>query len=84
MKQQIYAVKDTAAQTYGQPMFMMNNGHAHRSFSDEVNRTDASNVLNHHPEDFELYNIGAYETDTGEITPIKPTLIVRAKDVHKG
>lgn len=60
MKLEIIAVRDRAANCYGQPQFVPNLGAAIRSFGDEVNRADTNNPLYNHPEDFDLYHLGWY------------------------
>lgn len=81
----IITVLDTATQVFGQPQFMHTKGEATRSFSDIINAKE-SNALRDHPDDYEMYEIGTYDEQTGVITPHKkPKLINRGKDlVMKG
>lgn len=81
MNLKIYAVRDNATEQFGNPMFMVSNGQALRSFTDEVNNKESTNLLHKHPEDYELYEIGEYDTDTGEFQTHKPTRIAQAKDM---
>jgi hypothetical protein len=81
MKMQIFAVRDMKTEQFGNPMFLMTKGHALRSFTDEVNRKDEQNMLNKHPEDFVLYHLGDYDTESGEFTTMKPTQMVMATEV---
>lgn len=81
MKLRIFAVRDSATQSFGTPMFMVANGQAVRSFSDEVNRQDKDNQLYSHPDDFELYVVGEYSTDDGSFETHEPVLLSRGKDV---
>lgn len=81
MKLKIYAVRDIATDQYGNPMFMISKGQAIRSFQDEVNRKDEQNMLYKHPTDYELYELGDYDTDTGTFTTQTPKQIVTAKEV---
>lgn len=83
MNQEIYSIKDTATQSFGQPMFLQTVLQALRLFINEVNREDANNPLYTNPDDFELYRIGQYNNDTGSLQPQEPELIKRAKDVTK-
>lgn len=80
----IYAVKDLAVQAYGIPFFVRAKGEAVRSFQDEVNKKDGQSAIAAHPEDYELYYIGNYNDQTGEIEPLAPELIARAKDLNTG
>jgi len=65
MKQIICTVKDRAADAYGRPMFVPSTGVAIRSFSDEINRNNADNQLFNHPDDFDLYELGEFDDNSG-------------------
>ena len=65
MKLNICSVKDRAADAFGRPMFVPSTGVAIRSFSDELNRSDADNQLYNHPDDFDLYEFGVFDDNTG-------------------
>lgn len=65
MKLNLCSVKDRAADAYGRPMFVPSTGVAIRSFSDEVNRSDTENQLYNHPDDFDLYEFGIFDDNTG-------------------
>lgn len=65
MKLVLCSVKDRAADAYGRPMFVPSVGVAIRSFSDEVNRKDVENQLFNHPDDFDLYELGEFDDNTG-------------------
>lgn len=78
---QIFAVRDIKSQQFGNPNFIHNKGEALRTFADTVNQQDDKNLLNKHPEDFELYHLGEYNTDTGVITAIQPTAVITASEV---
>jgi len=66
MKLVLCSVKDRAADAYGRPMFVPSVGVAIRSFSDEVNRQDADNQLFNHPDDFDLYELGEFDDNSGQ------------------
>lgn len=67
MIQIICAVKDRAADAFGRPLFVPSVGLAIRSFSDEVNRSDSENQMFNHSDDFDLYEIGSFDDNTGII-----------------
>jgi hypothetical protein len=46
-------------------MFVPSAGVAIRSFSDEINRNNADNQLYNHPDDFDLYELGEFDDNTG-------------------
>ena len=78
---QICAMFDRAAQTYGRPFFVHNSAVAVRSLTDELKNPESE--LARHPEDYDLYDIGAYDDDDASITTYDdgPKLIVRAQDL---
>lgn len=82
MKQYVCAVKDNASGLFGRPIFVAKAGQAMRSFSDEVNREAPDNELHRHPEDFDLFCLGTFDDNTGELVGLVdgPNLIVRGKD----
>lgn len=56
----IIAVRDRAAECFGQPQFVVTIGGSVRSFANEVNRKDENNMMSKHPEDFDLYELGTF------------------------
>ena len=82
MKLNLCSVKDRAADAYGRPMFVPSTGVAIRSFSDEVNRADADNQLYNHPDDFDLYEFGIFDDNTGQFEIYdQPKLLSLGKQV---
>lgn len=79
-KKCVCAAFDSASQLYGQPMFVPSTGVAVRSFTDEVNRQAEGNVINEHPDDFELYLLGFYDDESGLFQDNTPQLLLRGKD----
>lgn len=65
MKLSLCSVKDRAADAYGRPMFVPSSGVAIRSFSDEINRVADDNQLYNHPDDFDLYEFGVFDDNSG-------------------
>lgn len=78
----ILAVRDSAMRAFMTPIFVPSTGLAVRSFRDEVNREDSP--MHKHPSDYELYIIGSFNEDDGSLTPLKPELLIRGKDVIEG
>ena len=82
MKLNLCSVKDRAADAYGRPMFVPSTGVAIRSFSDEVNRADAENQLYNHPDDFDLYEFGVFDDNSGQFEIYdQPKLLSLGKQV---
>lgn len=79
----IVAVRDSAMAQFMNPFAVQHIGMAIRGFGDEVAKKDGP--IGQHPEDYELFEIGDYNIDTGKITPREaPLSISRAKDFVKG
>ena len=64
----IVAVRDRQLNAYMRPFTAQTRGQAIRSFRDEVNRQGSE--LNTHPEDYELYQLGTFDEETGVISDI--------------
>lgn len=61
----LYSVKDTKLGKYCQPFTAPNNEIAKRMLHSTV-RAGGNNIADY-PEDFQLYKLGHYEEDTGEL-----------------
>lgn len=66
MKMSIYSLKDRKG-SFANPYIMQNTEQAIRDVKTAVNE-NKGNILNKYPEDFELYKIGEFDTETGAIT----------------
>lgn len=82
----ICSVRDRATDQFGTPMFMVSVGQACRAFSDEINRADKENQLYLHPEDFDLYELGEFDTHLGkfEVHPPEQVAVGKTVAVHAG
>lgn len=72
----MFSVLDTKTNAYMQPFFAVTAGAAIRSFSDAI--SDQTTMLHKHPEDFHLFHIGAFDDETGSITPMDPVALGNA------
>lgn len=72
----IASIHDYKAEVFGKPFFVPSQGVAIRLFTDEVNRPAADNTAYNHPEDFGLYEIGAFDELTGRITSVEPVKLL--------
>jgi hypothetical protein len=82
MKLILCSVKDRAADAYGRPMFVPSSGVAIRSFSDEINRNADDNQLFNHPDDFDLYEFGVFDDNSGQFDIYdQPKLLSLGKQV---
>lgn len=80
----ICAVRDIQIEEFMRPFTTPAVGGATRSFSDEVNRVDRDNPMNQHPADYHLYELGTFNTETGEIAPLPAPgsrLLLRGEDI---
>lgn len=82
MKLFVIAVRDRAADVFGQPGFYTSTGGAIRSFGDEINNPrDGNNMFCKHPEDFDLYLLGDFDDNTGLFNSESPKQIAVGKDL---
>lgn len=82
MKLRIVAIRDSAANAFGMPNFVVSLGAAIRQFGDEVNRVAPDNVLNAHPEHFELFELGEYDDQNAKFVLLEsPRSLAIAVDV---
>lgn len=77
----VLAIRDRAADCFGQPIFVANRGGAIRSFGDEINRKVENNQMNSHPEDFDLYELGTFDDQTGTFESQTPRQLAVGKDL---
>lgn len=70
MKNKIYSIYDEKAQMFNTPFFSQNDDMAIRSFQDLA--SDPQSTIYLHPEDYKLYELGEFETDSGLIVPLDP------------
>lgn len=74
------AIRDRAIDSFGNPFFVVAVGQAIRSFTAEINKS-GDNQLYAHPEDFDLYELGEFDTDTGLFVTSTPRQVSVGKDV---
>lgn len=79
----IVSVRDAKMEAFGRPVFVTTVGGAIRSFDDEVNRDERDNQMFAHPEDFQLYQLGTFDDNTGEFKSIMPKLLVSGNEVKR-
>lgn len=74
MKKVVIAVKDTIAEIFHDPRIEINIPSAIRAFTDGVKDSP-------HKDDFSMYVIGEFDTQTGVLTSKEPTRIYSGHDV---
>jgi hypothetical protein len=75
---QMYSVFDTKSELFTAPHFMQSHGVAIRSFSSACE--DENTQFNKYPSDFNLYHVGEFNIETGEITSVIPKQICNASE----
>lgn len=82
MRYVVCVIRDSAADDYGIPYTFKTTGEAVRTFSDVVNKPDVNSQVFNHPDDFELFKIAEYESNTGEFfVDEPPRSLARGADV---
>lgn len=79
----VFAVFDSKAATFGNPFPDQREASAIRNFSDAVNDgSNPNNLWHKHPEDFSLFYVGSFDTDTGALHPENPRALVTASAIR--
>lgn len=65
MQMKLYSVRDVKAEYYGNPFSARNAAEATRSFQQLAE--DVKTQVNRYPEEFELWELGAFDVETGEL-----------------
>lgn len=78
MKLIAFSVYDTATETFGRPFFVPHAGAATRSFLDELKNKDSA--LGQHPNDYELFDCGSFDDQTGTFSATQPVRVLRGAD----
>jgi len=79
MKLRAFAVRDGKVEQFFPPFFQQTPGQAQRSFTDLIN--EPKHEFARHPLDYALYEVGTFETDSGELLHGVPRLVVTGGDV---
>lgn len=79
MKYPLYCIRDVKV-GFGQPQVYMSDQVARRDFAYKINQPDT--LMDFVPGDFDLYQVGNFDTDNGNIESMIPTWICSGKDVY--
>lgn len=63
----LYSIKDTKAGTFGNLFPDVNKFTAMRQMTQFVNSGDDKNIIVKNPQDFELWSIGTFNQESGEL-----------------
>lgn len=80
MKLGIYSMRDRLT-GYLQPSFDLNDAVALRNFEAAILQVRPGNLLHTNPEDYALYKLGDFDSDSGVITPMSPLQIATGSAV---
>nr|QJB20062.1 MAG: nonstructural protein [Microvirus sp.] len=70
----VFSIRDVKVNVYNTPFFQTSKAGAIRMFSDLCN--DPQSTLAKHPEDFQLYEIGCFDSEIGYITSLDAPLFL--------
>lgn len=76
---EVFCIRDALMNDYGQPFFSPNEEVAKRSFTDLVN--DEQSSVYAHPNDFDLFFVGRFNTETAEMFDNESKLVLSAVSV---
>lgn len=76
MKTLAFSVYDRAGMAYAPPFFTHTRGLAERMFTDLA--TDEKTTVGQHPGDFELYEVGSFDSETGRLEMTAPVMLTTA------
>lgn len=82
MKLKLYAVKDTVTGEFGAPYLGKNDAEAIRGFEYGVN-TPSQSIIYTHSKDMQLFRMGEYDVNTGEIIS-KIEFLTNGSEFKKG
>lgn len=68
MQLKMFSIRDAKAEAFNNPFFKHTHGEAERDFHQACQ--DDKSMLNKYPEDYDLYFVGTYDTNTGQIVPL--------------
>lgn len=80
----VTAVRDAAMAMFHRPMFTPTVAVAVRAVADEANRKVGENPLSAHPEDYELFELGFYDEDSGLFETGVPKSVCQVKNLIRG
>lgn len=72
MKLVMVCIWDVKAENFSQPWFVTTSASAVRSFTDLINNPEKSQTMHSHPEDFQLFEMGTFDDNTGKFDTYSP------------
>lgn len=81
MQLKMYTIFDTAADVFMRPFFSQADGAAIREFGDLA--VAADHPIGQHPEHYQLWKIGEFFDNTGEVVPQVPEILAHAHELAR-
>ena len=75
----VYSVFDRKAGAYGNLLFFANDAMAERAMNEVMGQ---ANDMSRYPEDFDMYHVGFFNTETGILVPCEVRLAKRFADYY--
>lgn len=81
MISQLYSILDRGVQAFHAPVVAPNETYIRRSLGDLFSQDTMRPVLERHnyvryPEEFDLYHVGTFDTESGAVEPVSPIVRV--------
>ncbi|QCQ85077.1 nonstructural protein [Blackfly microvirus SF02] len=73
----VYSVFDRKSVAYGNLLFFVNDDIARRSMVEVMGER---NNISLYPDDFDMYHVGTFNNETGELSPVSVRLAARFAD----
>lgn len=82
MVQKVFAIRDAKAENYFNPFYAPTAGEAERNFTAVA--MDPKSTICQFPEDFDLFYLGEYDTNSGILKPLTtPQHVIKALNVKR-
>ena len=79
MIQRLFSIRDVKVEAFFPPLVQQNAIQAQRTFLDLLK--DERLEFHKHPEDYILYEVGAFNTETGEVTGVMAKVVLVGSEV---
>lgn len=82
MKQRLYSIRDRKV-GYMQPVIRQNDAAAIRDFVATISLSGSESMLNLCPSDFDLYYVGTFDDESGELEHVMPVFLSAGSFVNQ-
>lgn len=81
MRMQVYSLFDRASSAFGGPVLAVNDALMRRSLSELLVEDQGRSNLSRYPDEFDVYLIGTFDTDTGALVAQAPQHLCRVAEL---